>query len=197
MPGYIERVLKRFAHPLPSRPEDAPHQWTRPDYGAKVQFATNIDASPPLEPAGTKRVQEVVGTLLFYARAVDGTMLPALGMIASQQSTATHKTMSAVVRLLNYAATHPDASILYHASAMVLHVDSDASYLSETKAWSPVAGYHYLSNTPPNKPLPHQPLPPLNGSILILCQILREVVVSAAEAELAGCFHNGKDATAL
>jgi hypothetical protein len=36
MPGYVECVLQRFAHPAPSRPEDAPHQWTRPDYGAKV-----------------------------------------------------------------------------------------------------------------------------------------------------------------
>jgi hypothetical protein len=48
MPGYIERVLKRFAHPMPSRPEDAPHQWTRPQYGAKVQFAPTTDSSPYL-----------------------------------------------------------------------------------------------------------------------------------------------------
>jgi hypothetical protein len=83
----------------------------------------------PLNASGTKQVQEVVGTLLYCAWAVDGTMLPALGTIATQQSAATRKTMSAVVRLLNYAATHPDAYLLYITSDMVLHVDSDASYL--------------------------------------------------------------------
>jgi hypothetical protein len=124
-------------------------------------------------------------------------MLPALGTIATQQSAATRKTIGAVVRLLNYAVTHPDASLLYIASDMVLHVDSDVSYLSETKARSRVAGYHYLSSAPPATPHINQPLPPLNGSVHILCQILREVVSSAAEAELVGCFHNGKDATAL
>jgi hypothetical protein len=67
----------------------------------------------------------------------------------------------------------------------------------KTKARSRVAGYHYLSSAPPPNPQINQPLPPLNGSIHILYQILREVVSSAAEAELAGCFHNGKDATAL
>jgi hypothetical protein len=84
-------------------------------------------------------------------------MLPALGTIATQQSAATRKTMSAVVRLLNYAATHPDASLLYIASDMVLHVDSNTSYLSETKARSRVAGYHYLSSAPPPHPQTNQP----------------------------------------
>jgi hypothetical protein len=36
--------------------------------------------------------------------------------------------------LLNYAATHPDAVLSYHASDMVLHVHSDASYLSESQS---------------------------------------------------------------
>jgi hypothetical protein len=34
--------------------------------------------------------------------------------------------------LLNYAARHPDAVLYYHARNMVLHVHSDASYLSES-----------------------------------------------------------------
>lgn len=37
--------------------------------------------------------------------------------------------------------------------------------------------------------------PPLNGPIYVLCHVLREVCSSASEAELAGLFHNGKDAT--
>ena len=57
-------------------------------------------------------------------------MLVALGTISEQQSKGTAQTMDAIVQLLNYAATHPHAAITYKASDMILHVDSDASYLS-------------------------------------------------------------------
>ena len=40
-------------------------------------------------------------------------------------------------------------------------------------------------------------IPPLNGAIYVHCQILKEVLSSAAEAELAALFHNGKDAYAI
>ena len=39
--------------------------------------------------------------------------------------------------------------------------------------------------------------PPLNGPILVLCQILKEACSSASEAELAALFHDGKEATVL
>ena len=63
--------------------------------------------------------------LLYYACAVDSTMLVAFGSIASAAHTAA--TAQAVTQLLNYCATHPDAVIRFHASDMVLHVHSDAS----------------------------------------------------------------------
>jgi hypothetical protein len=197
MPGYIERVLQRFAHSPPARPERSPHRWLRPEYGASVQYAPPDDDTCPLPQSGIKRIQEVIGCLQYYARAVDGTMLAALGTISSQQTTATTKTMTAVIQLLNYAATNPDATIRYHASDMILHVDSDASYLSESKARSRVAGYHFLSSHPKPNPRPTDPLPPHNAPVYIHCQILREVVSSAAEAELGACFHNGKEATSI
>ena len=68
-------------------------------------------------------------------------MLAALGFIAAQQSKATHKTYDEVFWILNYAASHPCATIRYSSSDMILHVHSDASYLSEPKAWSR-AGRH-------------------------------------------------------
>ena len=39
--------------------------------------------------------------------------------------------------------------------------------------------------------------PPVNGPVLVLCQILREVCSSASEAELAALFHNGKETAVL
>jgi hypothetical protein len=200
IPGYVERALLRFKHSPPLRPQHSPHAWQKPIYGAATQYAPTPDTNPALDASDTKRVQEVLGTLLFYARAVDSTMLPAISTLASQQAHGTTATMEALTQLLNYCATHPDATVRYVASDMVLHIESDASYLTATKARSRAAGYHYLSSRPANPDLtpdPSAPSPPSNGAIDVMCQILREVVSSAAEAELAALFHNGKTACPL
>ena len=199
MPGYIARALQRFMHPTPPRPEHAPHNWTAPTYGARQQFAT-MDTSPAVDSRDTKRIQEVLGTLLYYARAVDCTMIPAIGSIATQQANATKATMKAITRLLNYCATHPDAVVRYYAIDMVLYIESDASYLSKTKARSRAAGYHYLSNHPPHPdqpPAPTDPSPPMNGAIIVPCKVMREVLSSASEAELAALFYNDKEGAPL
>jgi len=111
MPGYIERALQRFAHPAPTRPQHSPHAWQKPQYGAKTQYAPSEDESPLLDSAGTKHVQEVLGVLLFYARAVDSTMLPAIGTITTQQAQGTRVTRNAITQLLNYCATNPNAVV--------------------------------------------------------------------------------------
>jgi hypothetical protein len=142
----------------------------------------------------------VIGVLLYYARALDSTMLAALGTIGSDQASATQETMDALTHLLNYCASNPDATIRFVGSDMFLLVASDASYLSAKKARSRVAAYLYLSDLPidPTKPpAPDSPMPKHNGAVAVLCQIMKEVVSSAAEAELAGLFHSGKEATAL
>jgi hypothetical protein len=154
------------------------------------------DNTPVLNAAETTHVQEVLGTFLYYARAVDNTMLAAIGSIATQQANATKATMKAITKLLNYCSTHPSATVRFHASGTCLKIESDASYLSETKARSRAAGYHYLSDHPddPNKP-PQPDDPPFtpNGPINVISNIMREVLSSASEAELAALFHNGKE----
>ena len=77
-------------------------------------------------------------------RAVDNTMLVALSSLAAAQTTATAKTMAAANQLLDYAATHPNATIRFERSDMVLYIHSDASYLSEPQARSRVGGYFFL-----------------------------------------------------
>jgi len=77
-----------------------------------------------------------VRTFLYYGRAVDVTMLPALRAIASTQTNPTEETMKKTTQFLDYAASHPDAIITYKASKMVLAMHSDASYLSEPEARS-------------------------------------------------------------
>jgi hypothetical protein len=67
-------------------------------------------------------------------------MLVALGTLTAAQTKGTKHTMQALVQLLDYAATHPNAAIRFHKSAMVLYVHSNASYLSKPKARSRVGG---------------------------------------------------------
>jgi hypothetical protein len=71
-----------------------------------------------------------MGTLLYYARAVDPTLIMPINVLASEQSNATEVTADKVIKLLNYYNTHPETKIRYHASDMILHIHSDASYLS-------------------------------------------------------------------
>jgi hypothetical protein len=191
MPGYIARALQRFSHPPPTKPQHSQHAWQKPSYGDRIQYAPNSNTSPALDSKETKLVQEILGTLLYYACAVDSTMLATIGSIATQQASATKQTMKAIVQLLNYCATHPDAVRRYSASDMVLHIKSDASYLSAAKARSRAAGYHFLSDRP-SDPLDPTSAPPMaNGAINVLCTVMHEVLASTAAAELAALFHSG------
>jgi hypothetical protein len=192
MPGYVEKAIHRFTHPNPPRPQHSPHPWIAPTYGASIQYAAPDDESKPLDAHGITRLQQIIGTLLFYARAVDNTMLVALGTLASSQTKGTDNTMEATMQLLDYAATHPDAAIRYHKSDMVLYVHSDASYLSEPGARSRVGGIFYLGNhdEPTEVPRP-------NGPIHVETRILKHVMAAASEAEVAALFHNGQETVFL
>ena len=89
----------------------------------------------------TKKFQEVTCTLLYYARVVNSTILPALGSVSTQEADPTKHTMAKVSQFLDHASTHLDTIITYHASNMVLVGHSDESYLSESKARSRAGGF--------------------------------------------------------
>ena len=190
MPTYTHKALTKLNHPTPSKKQHAPHKWTAPAYGNTIQ-TVDVDTSAPLSTKGQRRVQAIVGTFLYYARAVDPTILPAINDIASAQANPTENTNEKLKMLLDYMHTYPQAKIRYKASQMILHIDSDAAYLVLPGAKSRVAGYYYLSNlfNPRNV---SNAIP--NGAIHVECKALRHVVTSAAEAETAALFHNAKTA---
>ena len=132
MPDYVKDALKSFQHDTPKRSQHAPHPWVKPTYGQTVQLTEEQDTSPLLDAEGVNLIQRIIGKFYYYARAVDHTMLVALGELATKQTmgAATEQVMDDITHFLNYAATHPDAAIKYNASGMILHADSDASYLS-------------------------------------------------------------------
>ena len=194
MPKYIPLLLRKLAHPVPPKPQLSPHEHFPIVYKPKGEqhLVNPIDTSDLLPPSDKKYVQSVVGALLYYARTIDNTLLPALNDIAMTQAQPTQKTKEKCKRLLDYVASYPNVSLRYRASNMQLHIDSDAAYLVAPKAKSRIAGYYYFKNGPNNLPL----LSP-NHPVLVECRCLRHVVSSAAEAETAGLFYNAQNALLL
>eukprot|EP00804_Cyclotella_cryptica_P025153 CCRYP_013001-RF/>CCRYP_013001-RF protein AED:0.36 eAED:0.32 QI:0/-1/0/1/-1/0/1/0/447 len=186
MPGYCQKAGQRFRHNFPTRPQHQPYPHTPRTYGAKQQYVEDPDLSTPLNKQDTTFVQEVIGVFLYYARAVDCTMLTALSSLATQQANPTQTTLQRIHRFLDYAMTHQNAVVTYRASKMILAAHSDASYLSETKARSRAGGHFFLTE--------NDEVPRNNGAILTLAQIIKSVMSSAAEAELGALYINAREA---
>jgi hypothetical protein len=192
MPGYIQQALHKFQHPNPIKPQDVLDQHKEVIYGSQMQLTDPANNSPPLPKDGIKRLQQIIGTLLYYARAVGSTMLVALSDLSSSQAKGREATNSAATQLLDYCATHSEASIRYCASKMALQIHSDASYLSLAKGCSSAGGQIYLVTTVNlTKPILN------NGPILTISVILKHVMSSAAKAEVPGLFVNAKEGEIL
>ncbi len=110
LPGYINKALTKYQHPKPVSPQHAPYKAAPIQYGARVQ-RMEVDTTLPLTPKEIKRVQDIIGTLLYYARAVDPTFPAALSAIAASQSNGTWAVADACHQLFGYIATHPNAGI--------------------------------------------------------------------------------------
>jgi hypothetical protein len=153
--------------------------------GSKAQAPFPPNASPKLDEKGIKHIQQIVGSILYYARAVDMTLLAALSTIAINQTKAPTQTMEQCIQLLDYLACNQNPKVRFHASDMVLNIHSDASYLSESGAQSCACGHFFMGWMPKNG----EPVK-LNGAFYTSSSIMRFVVASAAEAELGALFHN-------
>jgi hypothetical protein len=187
MPGYIDKVLQRFA-PTLENGAPSPAIYLPPAYNS-TDHTVKFDSSTALPPSEIKTLQEQVGCLLYYARGVDATILPAVNHIASLQSTPTIAVKAAMTRLLRYCSRYPNNSLVFKACDMRLFIQSDASYLSRPHARSVAGGVFYLGNN--DAPTS------INGPCLALSSIIPVVVASVAEAEYAAVFINAKEGVVL
>ena len=184
MPGYIEKALARFQM-TDARKASSPALYTPPEYGAKIHF-DEVEDDTPITAEEKTRIQQIVGVLLFYARAVDPTMLCAVNKLASHQADPSATTVTQANRILQYAAKYPAASILLKASDMQLRCHSDASYLSEANSRSRAGGILFLGDADTTSGV--------HGAIDYLSCIISTVVSSAAEAEYAALYLVGREA---
>ena len=145
---------------MPLKLQLSPHKHREIQYGAKVQKALDENTSPPLDAKGINRVQQIVGALLYYVRAVDNKLLVALNAVGMQQSAATEQTEQAISQLLDYVATYPNDGTIYRSSDMVLSAHSDAGFNNESKGRSRAGAHIFLSEDDPE--------PIWNGPILTI-----------------------------
>ena len=185
MEPYLRKALRQFDNLVPTKHRDSPYPHIEPTYGAKEQIA-EYDTSPAVGKEHQKHIQKVNGKFLWYGRAVDPTTLVPLSALAAQQSKPTENTMDKSQHFLDYMATQEPAVLTYQKSDMILAVHSDAGYLNEEAARSRAGGHHFLSED--------VPLPPNNGAIQNVAEIIKAVMSSAAEAETGALYINARKA---
>ena len=88
MPGYVESALKRFDVTLNSEGTHSPLSYHPIIHGPQME---SVDTSPRIDAARVKRIQQIIGVFLYYARAVDESMLCALNKLASRQANPTEE----------------------------------------------------------------------------------------------------------
>ena len=136
-----------------------------------------------------KRVQGIVGALLYYARAVGINLIVGLSAIGSQQAAATQRINEAINQIMDYCTTNPVDGILYCSSNMVLCAHSDAGFHNESKRRSRSVAHIFLSE--------NDDMPQWNGSVLALAKIIKFVMSSASKAELGAMFITAQEMVAM
>jgi hypothetical protein len=83
MPGYVANVLSKFKHNTPKHPQHTPSRYDMPVYGSKTQYETQYETTT-LTTKQCLNIQKVTGYILYYARAVDPTVIMPLNDIANE-----------------------------------------------------------------------------------------------------------------
>jgi hypothetical protein len=185
LPGYVKKKLQEYGHVMKFRIQTCPYQPEPKIFGTEVQTPLPPNTLPKLDSKGIKRIQQIVGSILYYAQAVDMIILKALSSIAVEQTNTMVKTIARCTQLLDYLSHNANANVRFYASDMILNIHSNASYLSEAKAHSHACGHFFMGWMPKNG----EPIC-LNGAFHVSSLILQFAIASAAEAELGALYHN-------
>ena len=141
-----------------------------PNYGAKQQFSEAESNEPVLGKEAKKYIQQVLGTFLYYARAVDLTMLAALSAIASEQASPTQSTMKKVEQFLDYVRTcHTYLQSVRHGAVSQQRCLVHQQIQGKKPGWRTFFMSKDVS------------FPTNNGSVLNIAQIMKTRMYSAEE----------------
>ena len=106
MPNYVPKQLLTYGRPPPKLAQHTPFEPIPINHGAKSNTIIHEDPGKLLGDADKNYIQQILGSFLYYAQAIDITILLALNDIATQQAKPTESTMKRVYQLLDYMDTH-------------------------------------------------------------------------------------------
>ncbi len=95
------------------RVQHCPYSPEPKKYGAEAQSPLPHNNSRKLTDKEIKQVQKIVGSILYYTRAEDLTLLLALSSIASEQTKGIEHSLEKAYQVLDYLALHPDAVVRF------------------------------------------------------------------------------------
>jgi len=99
MPGYIKKQLLKYNH-IMWWIQHCPYLPEPKRYGTDTQSPLPQYISRKLNEKEIKQVQKIVGSILYYARAVDMTVLMASSTIASEQTKGMERTLEKAYQVL-------------------------------------------------------------------------------------------------
>ncbi len=67
MMGYIRKKLQQYSHIASKQVQNCPYTPAPKQFGSEAQAPLPRDSSPKLDKAGVKKVQKIVGRILYYA----------------------------------------------------------------------------------------------------------------------------------
>ena len=111
MPGHIKKVLQRYKHEMPRRPQQSTHPVAQIKYGKAAQDPIQEDTTREASDKEILKVQQVIGSILYYSKAVNLTALMLLSTMATEQAIATEHTIETMEQLLDYMASNSDATM--------------------------------------------------------------------------------------
>ena len=159
------------------------HKWEQiHKWGGKVNGIWTVYITPITKERKT-RIQKIVGTLPYYARWVDLTIMVALGSIYFKQANRNETTSQSINQFLNYNVSHPDSTISYKESDMVLYVHCDGSYLSKSQNCIRDMEGFFLGSQ-------YFDQIDNNGAIITISKIIKNIMASASETEYVAVFIN-------
>jgi hypothetical protein len=179
-------IIKTYRPEWIDKPRGAhsPSIYIPPKMGSREVQAPITDTSPKLSPEKAKECQRIIGAILYKARIVQPSALEACNRIQAELHAPTERTLEKIDRLLAYLASYPNPKLVFHASDMILHAQSDASDNSLPGSKAMLGGIFFfgMKNNPDM----------INGPVHTLCMKAPMVTTGAGDSETAGAFFNSQ-----
>jgi hypothetical protein len=137
---YIQKKLQEYGISSPNKFNHAHTHLKLKNLDQKHNHPSPPNSTPKLNKKGIKCIQQIVRSILYYARAIDMTVLTALSTIAIEQTKAMEMTMGQCMQLLDYLASNQEAQVRFHALDMIMNIHSNLSYLFEKGVQSCACG---------------------------------------------------------